>query len=179
MGVKASPAGLDHSLGRPKEDLVATMFITAYLDQDTAFVDYQHKIISFPKHGKKLEFKEENDTVHFSDAEAGLVFLQVPEEVSRGFYVIESNVSGVLFTDKTNAEHPDILTLNFHQKSLALQMYKLFLFQNKTDCFTTQLEGVFACKDFPTQNMVFKPEVLSEIFSQRFLFQQINTAESV
>ena len=179
MGVRASPAGLDHSLGRPKEDLVATMFITAYLDQDTAFVDYEQKIISFPKHGKKLEFKEENDTVHFTDTEAGLIFLQVPEEVSKGFYVIESNVSGVLFTDKTNVEHPDILTLNFHQKSLALQMYKPFLFQNKTDCFTTQLEEIFACKNFPTHNMVIRPEVLSEISSQRFLFQQLNTAQSV
>ena len=52
----------------------------------------QNKIISFPKHGKKLEFKEENDVVHFSDEETGLTFLQIPEEVSRGFYVIESNV---------------------------------------------------------------------------------------
>ena len=135
MGVQSSPAKLDHSLGCPKQDLVASMFITAYLDESTAFIDYQHRIISFPKHGKKLEFQEIGDTVHFSDTEAGLVFLRVPEEISEGFYVIESNVSGVLFTDKMNVKHPDILTLNFQEKSLALQMYEPFLFENKTDCF--------------------------------------------
>ena len=58
-------------------------------------------------------------------------------------------------------------------------MYKFFIFQNEIECFSTQVEGVFACKDFPTENMIFKPEVLSEISSQRHLFQQINTAKSV
>ena len=78
-----------------------------------------------------------------------------------------------------NVEHPDILTLNFQQKSLALQMYEPFLFENKTDCFKTQLEDIFACKNFPTGEMELRPEVLLEISSQRFLFQQLNTAQSI
>ena len=142
MGPKANPMGLDHSLGKPKVPLVVNMYLTAYLDTEAAYIDYEHKMVSFPRLGRKLEFKEEEDVVHFSNSETGLTFLKIPREINDGYFVIKSNVTGTLFTDVTNADHPDILTLSFYQKSLALQMYKLFVFQNKTDCYSTQLEGV-------------------------------------
>merc|ERR1711942_202074 len=179
MGVKASPAQLDHSLGKPKQDIVANTFVTAHLDETTAFVDYESKVVTFPKYGRKISFQETGDIIDFTDPEGGLIFLEIPEESYQGYYVIEKNVTGELFTDQTNEQNPDVITLEFLDKNLALQLQDSFSFKDKAECFKTQLEDIFTCKHFPTEGMDYKPEALLEIGSQRFLFQQVSTANSI
>ena len=178
MGPGAGVGGFDHSIGKPSDPVVVTMYLTALLDEEPAFIDYKELKVRFLRLGTELHFDKPGDVVHFSNSESGITFLEVMEEKDDGFFAIKDNITGRFFTDITNQQNPDIVTLDFHEKNLALQTHNSFTLKNRTKCFHTHLDSIFICQDFPPEKMTFKPEVLSELASQRHLFLQINVAES-
>ena len=180
-------AGYDHTIGiaefidqfDSKSPVVVSMFLTAMIDEEPAYVNYQHKTVKFPRLGKVETFEKPGDIISFESTDFGLTFLEVPEEKDNGYFIIKNEIKGRMFQDLSNSSsNPNVVTLDFEDKAMALHVYESFRFASKV-CFKTHLEDIFVCPSFPQASMVVRSDVMQELASQRHLFLQINVSESI
>ena len=90
MGPGAGFRGYDHSIGvndfvqESTSPVLVSMFLSALLDEEQAYLDYKEKTVKFPRLGKTVKFEKPGDTVSFSSTEFGFTCLKVPQRRTTG-----------------------------------------------------------------------------------------------
>ena len=164
-----------------KENYLATLEVTAMLDEEVGITNYLDNTTSIPRLGVSLELNKTLAGTKFT-LPTGRLYTQAEQLEKEGWKMI-SKEKGMKFFENTGqgnkSTYPDVAALNINDTTvIAFQLYEeKYMPEIQSHCRETQFKNIVACE--PTLTLPPDLSVLKGVDSQSVIMMQVNIDRSI